>query len=109
MTDDYHQPSLVVVDATPLGLEAIVFKQRPGEDVLHARNLETIIQVIYDVEDGVFVIKIDDISVGKDLFDAGGEVIPLDGAVKVVDHEEAAAEQEFTELFRLLIGQVPVA
>src|ERR1039457_1168735 len=106
MTDDHQQPSLVVVDAAPLGFKTVVLKQRPGKNVLHPRNLKTIVQVIYDVEDGVFVIKIDDTSVGKDFIDAGDEVIPLDGAVEVVDHEHAATQQKLAQLFRLLIGQI---
>src|ERR1700749_4722677 len=101
MTDGHHHPSLVVVDAAPLGLEPVILKQRPRKNVLHPRNLKKIVQVIYDVEDGVFVIKIDDTSVRKDFIDAGDEVIPLDSAVKIVDHEHAAAQQKLAELFRL--------
>src|SRR5260370_15183927 len=58
MRDGHHQSSFVVVDAPPLGLETIVLEHRMRIHILQTRNLKTIVQVIYDVEDGIFVIKI---------------------------------------------------
>src|SRR5271167_3919428 len=107
MTDGHHHSSLIVVDAAPLGLEPIVLVQRSGKNVLHSRNLKTVVQIIYDVEDGVFVIKIHDLPVRKDFLHAGDEVIPLDGAVKIVHHQEAAAQQKLAYLAGLTVGKVP--
>src|SRR5438552_1751535 len=98
MTDGNHDSPLVVIDAPPLGLEPVVFEHGSGIDVLQSRHLETIVQIIYDVEDGIFVIKIYDFSVGKDFIDPRDEVVPLDGAVKIVHHQEAATQQIFAHL-----------
>ena len=75
----------------------------------HAGHLIAVFQIVDGVEDRVVVGNVDDRAVGKHLVHAGEEGIPLDGAVEIVAHEEAAAEQVFAHGLGLLVGQVPVA
>ena len=84
MTNHHHHSAFVVVDAAPLGLETVVLEHGTGINVLQARDLKSVVQIIYDVEDRIFVIKIDDFPFRKHFMDAGDEVIPLDGAVEIV-------------------------
>src|SRR6202030_3353715 len=98
MTDDDHQPALVVVDSPPLGCETVVLEHRTAVHILKPGHLKAVVQIIYDVEDGIFVIKIYNLAVRKDAFHAGDEVVPLDCAVEIVAHEESAAQQEIAEL-----------
>ena len=78
-------------------------------DVLRAGHLVAVVQIVDGVEDRVVVGNVDDLPVREDLLHGLDEDIPFVGAVEVVAHEEAAAQQVLAELGDLLLGQFPVA
>ena len=60
------------------------------------------------MKDGAAVFDVHNGPVGKHAVHAGDEDIPLIGAVEIVAHEEAAAQQEIAQLGGLRVGQIPV-
>src|SRR5579884_1000759 len=111
VADRDHQAAVVVVDAAPVRRLAglALFVGEAGFEVERAGHLVTLVEVVNGVEDGVFGFDLDDGAVRENFAHAGGEDLPLVGAVKVVAHEEAAAEQVLPHGPRLLVGEVPMA
>ena len=106
-----HQAAIIVVDSAPVrhfpGLA--FFVGQPGFQVQRTRHLVALIQIVDRVEDRIRGGDIHDGAVGEHLFHAGWKDVPFDGAVEIVAHEEAAAQQVFAHGPGLLVGQVPVA
>src|SRR5579884_2568723 len=72
-------------------------------------DLVTIIEIVDGVKDRIAARDFDDGPVGEDALHAFLEDLPFDGAVKIVGHKEAAAQQIIAELFGLPIGEAPLA
>ena len=87
----------------------VVFVFPAAEDVLIARNLLALLEIPERMEDRVVVGDVDDRPVGEHAPHAVDEDAPLDGAVKVVDHEKPAAQQVLAQLRRLRVREVPLA
>ena len=101
VADGDHQAALVVVDAAPGARVAVLLVCHAAVQATLAGDLVAVIEIVEDVEDLVAVVDIDDLAVGKDALHAGHEDLPLEGAVEVVAHEEAAAEQVLAQAFGL--------
>src|SRR5207244_642278 len=59
--------------------------------------------------DRVFVRDVHHRPVRKDFFHGQEENVPFIGAVEIVAHEKAAAQEVLAELDNLCVGQLPVA
>ena len=94
VADGDHEPAFVVIDAAPMRHEAVFFRNAVRVEDLLTRHLVAIVQVENSVEDRAAVLDVDDGPVGKHAIHAGNEDVPLVGAVEIVAHEEAAAEQK---------------
>ena len=105
--DGDHDVALVVVDASPAGDAAIFFVA--GAEVFGAGDLVAVVEIEDGVEDGVVVGDVDDGAVGEDHLHGLFEVGLLFGAVEVVGHEEASAEEVVAEFFALGFGEAPLA
>src|SRR4051794_38567874 len=60
------------------------------------------------MENLVPVVEIHHLAAGEDLADTLHEDVPLDGAVEIVDHQEASAQEVLAEFPGEIITQVPV-
>ena len=58
-----------------------------------ARHLDTVVQIVYRVENRIVVGDVLDRPVRKHELDALFELVPFVDAVKIVGHEESAAQQ----------------
>src|ERR1035437_5606611 len=107
---DYHAAA-IVVDAAPVrdlsGLAFLVGEV--GFQEQGAGDLKPFIEIVDGVKNRVAVGDVENGTVGKDAAHAFHENVPLDLAVKIVAHEEAAAEDELAEGAGLGVGEVPVA
>src|SRR5205807_3212772 len=65
VADACENASFFVVDGPPFGFEAVVLVLAAGIQILHPRNLVAVVQIIYDVKNGILVIYIHDGTVGK--------------------------------------------
>ena len=92
-----------------MGDASVLFESLAGLHVLRAGDLVAVVQIVDGVEDGIAIGDLHDGAVGKDLFHAGDEDVPLVSAVEIVAHEEAAAEEVLAHGGGLGIGQIPVA
>src|SRR6185437_7056231 len=77
--------------------------------MLRADDLIAIIEIVNSVKDRVAAGNIDDLPVREDTLHAFLEDLPLHGAVEVVGHEEAAAQQVIAQLMRLCVRDSPFA
>src|SRR5690606_15600120 len=101
--------AVVVVDAAPLRLEAVLFVRQAGIDELKARNLAAVVEVVCDVEDRIVGGHVHDRAIGKYLPHAFDEARPLATAMEVVDHEEAAAQSIIAQPLRFYFTEIPAA
>src|SRR6266704_625753 len=104
-----HEAALVVIDAAPVGFDAIFLVGSVKWIVHPSWHLIPLVQVENRMEDRVVVLNLHDRPVRKYTAHAGGEDLPFPGAMKSVAHEESAAEQVLAQLLRLRVGQIPVA
>ena len=74
-----------------------------------AGDLIAVVEIVEDVEDRVLLSRSTIGRSGKTRFMASQEDLPFEGAVEIVAHEEAAAEEVFAEAFGLRVGELPVA
>src|SRR5258708_36755288 len=91
VADGEHYAALSIVDAAPARFGTVVFVSTPAVKELFARHLEAVVEIVDGVKDAILVVQVDDLAVGKDAADTGGEIAPFLGAVKIVNHHEAAA------------------
>src|ERR1700686_5247316 len=98
MADPDHDPAFVVVDRAKLGLKTIELPGDAAIDELRARNAGALVYIVHDVEDLIFVIDIYYRTPGKYLPHALHEDVPLLGAMEIVGHKEAAAQQIIAHL-----------
>ena len=108
VADGDHEPALVVVDAAPARDDAVILISLSTAQKLCAGHLIAVVQIVEHVKDLVGVLDVDDRTVREDPLHAVGEHLPLVGAVEVVAHEEAAAQEIFAQLSGLRVGEVPV-
>ncbi|PYT18101.1 MAG: hypothetical protein DMG59_05545 [Acidobacteria bacterium] len=66
--------------------------------VLGAGHLEALIQIVQRVENRIAVFEVHDRPARKDLAHARDEHVPFPRAMEVIDHQESAPKQEFTQL-----------
>ncbi len=78
-------------------------------EMRRARNLKTIRQIEHSVKDRIIFGNVDDRPVRKHIADAFQEHLPFIIPVKIVRHEEAAAQQIFAHHFGFLFRQTPLA
>src|SRR5258708_2980510 len=109
VADGHHEPAFIVVDAAPARYNAVILPQLVAADVLVARHLVALVQIVECVKDLVGGLAVDDGTVRKNALHAIGEHFPLISAVEVVAHEEAAAQKVFAHLGGLRISEIPVA
>src|SRR5258706_15596463 len=74
-----------------------------------AENLVAVLEVVDHVEDGIVVVDLDNLAVGKDQRHALEEAVPFFGSPEIVEHQEAAAEQGIAKLGGHIGGELPVA
>src|ERR1700722_12759082 len=67
MADPDHNPALVVVDRSKLGIEAIKLPRYAALQELRPWYARALVYIVYDVEDLLLVIKIHHRTPGKDL------------------------------------------
>src|SRR5580704_8668991 len=78
-------------------------------EMLRAWNLETVGQLEHGLQDWIAFRDVDNRPVRKYQADALQEHLPFVVAMKIVRHEEAAAQQIFAHHFGFLFGQSPLA
>src|SRR6185295_10149536 len=108
MADPHHNPALVIVDCSELGVKTIELPGDPAVDKLCSRYTGSLVYIVYDVEDLGFVIQIHHGTSRKHFAHAFHEDIPLLRPVKIVSHEEAAAQEIIAHLAGFLVVQAPV-
>ena len=113
--DSDHDAAFVVMDGAPVSAFAIVGTLRVIGDFVAttkvggAGNLVAIIEVEEGMKNGVVVGDLDDGAIGENHAHAGYKHLPLVGAVKIVGHEKAAAEQVIAKNVRLMLSNAPLA
>src|ERR1035437_1631877 len=87
-----HHEALGVETPAPVRAPAVGAALVAVVQVCLPRNLVAIVEVVYGVKDGVGVFDIADRVFGERLLHAALEFVPLRLPVKIVRHEEAAAQ-----------------
>src|SRR5437868_12391084 len=93
VADRHHQAALVIVNPAPLGGHAVPLVSSSTLQILRARYLVALNQIEHGVKDRILAGNIDDTPVGEHAAHTGHEHLPFTRAVKVVTHEESAAQQ----------------
>ena len=106
--DRNHDAALRIQHSAPVRRNAILLVAGAMNYVL-AGNIDALIEVVEDVEDGFFVAEFDNFRVGVDLVDAGHEGSPIALTVEVVDHHKATAVEEISQTLSVGRAEAPVA
>jgi hypothetical protein len=101
-----HDTAFIVVDTLPARNLSIFFVARV--QVLGSGDAVSIVQIKDGVKYGVVVRNIHNWPFWKDHLHGLFEISLFLGSVEVVGHEETAAEQVVTKLFRLGLSQSPL-
>src|SRR3954469_9156022 len=91
--DGHHEAAFVIVNTAKMGFDAAVFVCAAALKVLRARDLETLIEIKDRVEDGVRTGDFDDRPIRKHSLHTLDEDAPFFLTVKIITHEESAAQQ----------------
>src|ERR1700722_17144434 len=104
MAKRHDAPAFVVVDASPVRdlTRFPLLISQPGFEKLGPRNLESIVEIVKNVEDRVAVFDIDNRTIREDLVHAVDESLPFLNAVEIVHHQETAPKEVLAQL--LCIG-----
>src|SRR6202167_4907466 len=74
-----------------------------------AGHLVAFIEIVDGVKDGFLIVDFADRAIGENALDAPLEHLPLEGAVEIVGHEEAAAQPVFAHFLCLDVVEAPFA
>src|ERR1039457_7147095 len=90
-------------------LNAIPFVRPARPNILIARYLESLVQIIENMKHLVGILQVLDRTSRKDLAHAPEETLPFRSAVEVVGHQETPLQQILTQTFCLYLREVPAA
>src|SRR5258708_7350625 len=89
--------------------DSAVFGHTSRAQILVARNLVAVVEVVERGKDWIGILDLDYGPVWKDTLHTCCKNLPLLVAVEVVTHEKSAAQQVFAHDLGLLVSQVPMA
>src|SRR5687767_13470481 len=109
MADGYLDAPFVINHASPAGLYSIPLIGSARVEILHAWDLESFVEVVEDMKDGICIVEFHNRPVGKNASQTGREVFPLGCAMEIVYHQETAAIEIIAQPLGLRLIKLPVA
>src|SRR5580704_36001 len=97
MADGDDDAALVVANGAPLRLITVLLIRAARPDVLLSGYLHLVVDVIEGVKDFVPALQIFDRPIRKNLAHTIHEILPILGAVEIVDHQETALQKVLSQ------------